>query len=329
MKVYQNPIIDHDFADPFMFKASDGFYYAYATQYLDPQETINIQVAKSIDLINWIIIGDALPYKPNWANKTQDFWAPHVIEDNGLFYLYFSAATNDKKGMAIGVAVGNNPVGPFIDSGKPLAVGESFENIDPMPFDDPNSKKKYLYWGSGFKPIKVRELADSRIEFKESSSAIDILYPSNNRYERLVEASYVIFKDGYYYLFYSGDDYRYKDTYATLVARSHSPIGPFEKLGVPILHFNNEWFSPGGNSIINDENDESWIIYHAIKPDERKDPKSKSIKRVLLMDKIKFAGNWPRIVNDSPSYLPQIAPITEKTAMEEIKIPEINELAIT
>jgi arabinan endo-1,5-alpha-L-arabinosidase len=41
--------------------------------------------------------------------------------------------------------------------------GPSFEHIDPMAFDDPQTGKKLLYWGSGFRPIKVRELAKDRL----------------------------------------------------------------------------------------------------------------------------------------------------------------------
>ncbi len=327
MKLYTNPILDHDFADPFVLKASDGFYYAYATQYLDPKSIINIQVAKSINLIDWVLVGDALPHKPAWANKKQDFWAPHVVENNRIYYLYFSAATNSNKGMAIGVAVSTSPAGPFIDTGKPMADGEGgFVNIDPMPFIDPISGKSYIYWGSGFRPIKVRELNDNKINFKENTQAIDIVHPSENKWERLVEASYVIYENRYYYLFYSGDDYRYSDTYAVMVARSKTPLGPFEKFGEPILRNNDKWYSPGANSIIRDLNNELWIIYHAIKPEDQTDSKSKALKRVMLMDKITFNDGWPRIETNSPSYLPQIAPITEAIIPEVDVVPEIEVL---
>src|SRR6478672_10468168 len=73
---YVNPILDWDFPDPAVIHAPDGYYYAYATQTLRGENWVNIQVARSTDLIHWDHLGDALPDKPDWALETQDFWAP-------------------------------------------------------------------------------------------------------------------------------------------------------------------------------------------------------------------------------------------------------------
>ena len=64
---YTNPVLDQDFPDPAIIRASDGYYYAYATQTFRDGEWINIQVARSADLIHWEHLGDALPEKPEWA----------------------------------------------------------------------------------------------------------------------------------------------------------------------------------------------------------------------------------------------------------------------
>ncbi len=88
---YQNPILDHDFPDPAVIHAADGFYYAYATQTERNGGWINIQVARSADLINWVHLGDALPEKPSWAKGTQDFWAPSVVYDSSNYLMYYSA----------------------------------------------------------------------------------------------------------------------------------------------------------------------------------------------------------------------------------------------
>ena len=64
---FTNPVLDADFPDPAIILAPDGYYYAYATQTLRDGHWINIQVARSIDLIHWEHLGDALPQKPDWA----------------------------------------------------------------------------------------------------------------------------------------------------------------------------------------------------------------------------------------------------------------------
>ena len=55
---------------------------------------------------------------------------------------------------------------------------DGFVNIDPMSFDDPATGKRLLYWGSGFGPIKVRELAPDRISFAPGSAAMPLVEAS-------------------------------------------------------------------------------------------------------------------------------------------------------
>src|SRR3954452_37436 len=75
---YVNPVLDEDFPDPAVLHGPDGSYYGYATQTQRNGRWLNIQLARSPDLVHWQQLGDALPTKPNWASTTQDFWAPHV-----------------------------------------------------------------------------------------------------------------------------------------------------------------------------------------------------------------------------------------------------------
>ncbi|UOQ73570.1 family 43 glycosylhydrolase [Hymenobacter cellulosilyticus] len=73
---YQNPILNEDFPDPTIIRASDGYYYAYGTQTKYQGQIINMQVARSRDLVQWELLPDALPQKPRWASATQKLWAP-------------------------------------------------------------------------------------------------------------------------------------------------------------------------------------------------------------------------------------------------------------
>ena len=104
-----------------------------------------------------------------------------------------------------------------------------------MSYDDPATGQKLLYWGSGFGPIMVQPLADDRMSFAPGSAAtnlVDVIKTDDPRnYQRLVEGAWVTRKDGYYYLFYSGDNCCGANAhYAVMVARSRSATGPFETL---------------------------------------------------------------------------------------------------
>jgi arabinan endo-1,5-alpha-L-arabinosidase len=322
-KTYINPVLDEDFPDPALIQAPDGFYYAYATQTLRDGRWINIQVARSSDLVEWEDLGDAMPEKPGWAGDTQDFWAPSVIRDGERYVMYYSATPDvchePERGHCLAVATATSPAGPFVDIGMPLLLGMGFEYIDPMAFDDPLTGKRLLYWGSGFQPIKVQELAEDRISFAPGSLPIDLVWPNpvEGAFPRLVEAAWVIHHDGFYYLFYSGDNCCGPDAhYGVMVARSESAMGPFETLeqakGVPhsLMLFKSErWLAPGHNSIVTDAAGETWIVYHAIdvnRPRQRQQDEINS-RRILLIDRIRWKDGWPHV--GTPSDEPQPAPV--------------------
>ena len=313
---YANPVLDADFPDPAVIKAADGFYYAYATQSEVGGKWVNMQMARSRDLVTWQHLGDALPVKPSWASKTQDFWAPHVQHADGRYFLYYSAKpdaalTDDKRGLCLAVATAASPQGPFTDMGKPLLCGESFVNIDPMAFDDPATGKRLLYWGSGFQPLKVQELAPDRLSFAPGTAPKDLVPAVKDGaagYEDLVEGAWVVLRDGWYYMFYSGDNCCGKNAeYAVLVARSQSATGPFEKMpGTPtpaILAKGGIWHAPGHNSVITDDNGTDWMVYHAV---DVRVPRTKptdevNTRRIMLIDPIVWEGGWPRIAGGVPS----------------------------
>jgi arabinan endo-1,5-alpha-L-arabinosidase len=304
-----NPVIAHDFADPMVLKAKDGYYYAYATQRHLAKGWINIQVARSKDMWHWQDMGDALPQKPKWASGSRNFWAPHVMVDGNRYVMYYSTDRNEKDGLCLAVATSQSPLGPFVTTGAPLAHGPSFINIDPFAFDDPKTGKKWLYWGSGFEPIRMQELSADRLSFKPGSSEAMVLWPSRDPYENLVEGAYLIERGGFYYLFYSGDDCCGNPAhYAVMVARATSPSGPFVKLNYEtgakdstILHANAKWDGPGHNGIIRDDAGRDWIVYHAVDRQHRMDPITHDLVRKLMIDPLEYRNGWPVVPGGVPT----------------------------
>jgi arabinan endo-1,5-alpha-L-arabinosidase len=325
MPDYTNPIIDDNFPDPTILRAADGWYYAYGTQTKRAGVIINLQVARSLDLVGWEYLGEGLPEKPAWARGSQKIWAPHVSEHAGCYYLYYSARPDGSNSLSLAAAVAASPVGPFVDMGQPLLNGPGFACIDPMAFDDPATGQRLLYWGSGFGPIWVQELAADRLSFAPGSVAQALVHPSTGTdpadYNRLVEAAWVRYRDGWYYLFFSGDNCCGAQAhYAVLVARAPHATGPFETLaaatGKPyatLLEANAEWQAPGHNCLITDAAGHDWLVYHAISPrqptfDAIDDSEGYS-RRVLLLDRVEYVDGWPRVAGGSPSWLPQPAPV--------------------
>lgn len=306
---HANPVLDADFPDPAVLKAADGFYYAYATQTERDGRMLNLQAARSPNLRDWEHLGDALPVKPRWASKTQDFWAPHVHHADGTYFLYYSAKpdvalADQKRGLCLAVATADRPEGPFTDMGRPLLCGDGFVNIDPMAFDDPATGKRLLYWGSGFQPIKVQELAPDRMSFATGSTVIELIPAVKSEdpgeYQRLVEGPWITRRDGWYYLFYSGDNCCGPNAhYAVMIARSRSATGPFVNASDKvILEKDANWNAPGHNAVATDERGQDWMVYHAV--DVRR-PRSKptdevNTRRVMLIDRIQWRDGWPTVL---------------------------------
>ena len=325
MLTYTNPVLDVDFADPTVIRASDGRYYGYATQTIQRTRRLNIQVVSSDDLVHWSAPVDAMPVKPTWAAKTQDVWAPCVDERDGMFVMYYSGKPDRKHGLGIGVAVADNPLGPFKDAGEPLARGRGFVNIDPMAFDDPVSGRRLLYWGSGFQAIRCQDLTLDRLRLRPDSRSVELIQPCRDRpYERLVEGAFVHYRAPYYYLFYSGDNcWGPIGSYAVMVARSTEPCGPFESLaattGRPhsaILEANELLAVPGHNSIVTDVAGQDWIVYHAV--DLRRDrlpstaDPQRYMRRVMCIDRLEYRDGWPFVAQGTASTGPRPAPVTRQ-----------------
>jgi arabinan endo-1,5-alpha-L-arabinosidase len=328
-KQYVNPVINFDFPDPSVMKSSDGNYYAYATQ----TTGVRLQVARSSNLVTWTQLPDAMPVKPTWASESQNFWAPDVEERDGHFVMYFSAQIDASKrldpgdGFCIGMATATTAAGPFTDVGSPVVCGPGFTTIDPMGFDDPQSGKHYLYWGSDRQPIKVQELNADRRTFVAGSAPVSLVAPRNandpSAYDTgLIEGPWVTYAAPYYYLYFSGNGCCGAGAhYAVMVARSTSPTGPFEvrRLGgasaaaTPILRAGGPWTAPGHNSTVKDAAGAEWMVYHAI---ATSNPylipgRTDISRRPMLIDKVTYVDGWPTVgVNAVPSSTPQTRPAT-------------------
>lgn len=324
---YQNPVLNADFPDPSVLLATDGYYYSYATQTRRAGQIVNFQVARSNNLVDWEYLGDAMPEKPVWAASSQRFWAPDVSRHpDGRYLMYFSAQPNNPQaGLCLGVAVAKRPEGPFRDVGQPLlAGGKGFENIDPMRFVESGSGQQLLFWGSGFGPLRVRELAADGLSFVPGSETRQLVQPRTDAtpYGRLIEGSWVHYRQGWYYLFYSGDNCCGPSArYGILVARSRHPAGPYQTLAQAtgtagtILTENERWQAPGHNCLVTDADGQDWLLYHAI---DRQQPTFDAIndeqgysRRVMLLDRLRYdADGWPHM--DTPSTGPTPGPVVSR-----------------
>ena len=128
----------------------DGRMYVYTGHDEDGADFFWMQewrVYSTDDMVNWTDHGSPLALEDfSWADDRA--WASQCIERDGHFYWYICAHSKRSKGMAIGVAVGDSPTGPFRDAlGKPLFENGSWDHIDPTVFIDDDGQA-WLMWGN-------------------------------------------------------------------------------------------------------------------------------------------------------------------------------------
>ena len=164
--------------------------------------------------------------------------------------------------MCLGVAVSKNstPLGPYQDIGHPLlcnTVDPSVGYIGAHQFYDVDGTP-YLVWKSDDNSvgknsmIHIRKLNADGVSFERTEPITTLLTAGYYWEWNIVEGAWMIHRNGYYYLFYSGNFFA-SIYYAVGVARSKDILGPYEKHGGPginesILHTNYNEYSEGKNT---------------------------------------------------------------------------------
>lgn len=200
----RNPLVTHIFtADP-SAKVFGDRIYVYTSHDADGQmdfDMIDYHAYSSDDLVNWQDHGVIIKAADlSWAPR---LYAPDACEKNGKYYLYMP-----NSGSAIGVAVSDDPGGPFVDAlGKPL-INNTVQGVsdvdwlfDPACYVDDDGQA-YIYFGGGptgsGDNARVMRLNDDMISLKDTR-ATTIAAPA------FFEASFMHKRGSTYYFSYSTD----------------------------------------------------------------------------------------------------------------------------
>ncbi len=286
-------------ADPGVLLAN-GTYYCYFTS---GNSTGAMPIKWSNDLFNWTDNGARVfptGQFPTWVNGGS-YWAPEVYNVNGKYVCYYATKAADGW-FKIGVATATNPSGPFNDKGSPLASNSSFSLIDPTFFRDSISNKNYILWKTNKNALSPPQQTEIVLQ-EISQDGLSLIGSANNilindqAWEGLViEAPSMMYRNGYYYLFYSGNNYG-TDKYAVGIARSANIGGSYTKKSAPILISDTRFDGPGGQSIVTNSSIAPYLLFYHARL--RSNP---AAGRYLMMDEIKWGtDNWPTIHDGTPS----------------------------
>lgn len=254
-----NPIIEGWYADPEGVIFGDT-YWVYPTWSQPFPEQLHLDAFSSKDLVTWQkherIIDQS---RISWLNSA--LWAPSIIEKDDKYYLMFSCNdVHEGEIGGIGVAVADNPAGPFNDLlGKPLIndIINGAQPIDQFVFKDVDGTY-YMYYG-GWKHCNVCKLNDDFTGFIpfEDGEMFKEITPGE-----YVEGPFMFIRDGKYYFMWSEGKWT-KDNYRVAYAISDNPLGPFESRGVILQTDPAVGTGAGHHSVMhNPRSGKYYIVYH-------------------------------------------------------------------
>lgn len=302
----QNPIVQTNYTtDPAPMADGDRMY-VYTGHDEDNANFFwmnDWRVYSSADMVNWIDHGSPLSLASfSWADGRA--WAAQTIKRNGKYYWYVCAHSKLSGAMAIGVAVGDSPTGPFKDAiGKPLADG-NWDYIDPTVMLDDDGQA-YLCWGNPriyfCKLNKDMVSIDGKIEnipqdensfggpsFRDRQKGVKYK-------DSYTEGPWLMKRNKNYYLLYAAGGVPEHIAYSM----AKKPFGPWKYMGEVMPLSNTGSFT--NHCGVSDFKGHSYFFYHTGKL-----PKGGGFDRSVAIEEFKYNkdGSFPTILPTSAGVQP-------------------------
>ena len=258
---WSNPIINASGPDPFIYRADERYWLITTGPAPDGRF---LPIWCSDDLACWTFVRGAVARGEEGAWNRFNFWAPEVLRQDGTYWLYYTAKpTEDDRnhGNRIGLAVSDQPAGPFEDRG----VLVNHAALDASPFRDTDGTLWLLYvteYGN------ARGLAPGRIWIDRMPDPARVADEATLLVDRHFWQEGPVMlrqRDGHYRLTYSIGAWT-NDTYRVVQAVADRITGPFIESGPLIMQSTAQVKGPGHHNVFTGPDDEAWLVYHGWDP---------------------------------------------------------------
>jgi beta-xylosidase len=276
---YRNPIIHADYSDPDVVRVGRDFYLVASSFNSAP----GLPILHSLDLVNWTIIGHALPRQPpfNVFNSPQHgngVWAPAIRYHDGEFYIFYPDPD-----FGIYLVKAKDPAGPWSD---PLLIKAAKGWIDPCPFWDDDGKaylvSAFARSRSGIKSILViSRMSDDGTKLLDDGAMVF----DGHEHDPTVEGPKLYKRNGYYYIFAPAGGV---ETGWQLALRSKTIYGPYERK-VVLAQGKTSINGPHQGAWVETQSGESWFIHFQDKG---------AYGRIVHLQPMKWINDWPVIGSD-------------------------------
>lgn len=281
---YKNPVLHADYSDPDAIRVGDTYYMTSSSFNATP----GLPLLTSSDLVNWELVGHALPKlvpaeRFGTPRHGEGVWAPCLRYHDGKFWIFYPDPDH-----GIFVITADTFSGPW-SAPRLLLPGKGI--IDPTPLWDDDGKAYLLHgWAksrAGFNNVlTLRGMAAdaSRLQGTAGQTLID-----GNQLPgyRTLEGPKFYKANGYYYVFApaGGVEEGWQSVF-----RSRSINGPYE---VRIV-------MDQGNSNINGPHQGAWVRAQDGKDWFLHFQDQHAYGRVVHLQPMRWADGWPIIGQDGP-----------------------------
>ncbi|WP_067811641.1 glycoside hydrolase family 43 protein [Actinomadura kijaniata] len=218
---YRNPVLHADWSDPDAIRVGDDYYLTASSFHRVP----GLPVLHSRDLVNWTIVGHALPEPEPAGAYTAPrhgcgVWAPALRHHAGLFWIFYP---DPDHGLYVVTAA--DPAGPW-SRPRPLKAGRGL--IDPCPLWDDDGRAYLVHaWA------RSRAGFNNRLTLHRMSPDGDRLLDEGTVVVdgdaipgcRTLEGPKLYRRDGWYWIFApaGGVAHGWQSAF-----RARDPFGPYE-----------------------------------------------------------------------------------------------------
>ena len=295
--------------DPSIIR-QNSTYYVFSTDASSSQGGF-IPIRCSTDKIAWTACGYVFTTLPSWISgavpQATEIWAPDVSYFNSLYHVYYAVSSFGSNVSAIGLVTNTtldstDPNYSWVDQGLILqsSGSDNFNAIDPNILIDA-SGNVWLTYGSFWTGIYQQQINPATGQIQSGSATYHLAERASTVANDPIEASSLIYENGFYYLFVSWDycceANPSESDYKIVVGRGTSPNGPFtDESGVDmaagggtiLLQGDATWAGPGGQTAYVDPTDGDLIVFHALQL-------SQNGLDYLFVRSLAWSNDWPVI----------------------------------
>ena len=277
---YTNPVLYADYSDPDAIRVGDDYYMVSSSFNCIP----GLPILHSRDLVNWELIGHALPKQPpfNVFEKVQHgggVWAPCIRYHKNEYYIYYPDPD-----FGIYMVKTVNPAGPW---SEPLLVQPGKGLIDPSPLWDNDGKAYLVYAFAGSRAGVKSVIMISRMT-PEGTMLMgnSVMLIDGHKNHPTIEGPKIYKRNSYYYIFAPAGGVV---PGWQMVMRSKNIFGPYEDK-IVMAQGKTDINGPHQGAWVDTKTGENWFLnFQDLGP----------YGRVVHLNPMNWVNDWPVIGVDA------------------------------